>query len=84
MQHGNTQYNQPSRFLKEIPPHNIEWIENNKNTDTYGLGGSFSALKEQNLLSADKAICFHLFQPAILTALKVHHKIKCRSLKTLN
>ena len=45
MQHGNTQYNQPSRFLKEIPPHNIEWIENNKNTDTYGLGGSFSALK---------------------------------------
>lgn len=45
MQHGNTQYNQPSRFLKEIPPHNIEWIENNKNADTYGLGGSFSALK---------------------------------------
>lgn len=44
MQHGNTQYNQPSRFLKEIPPHVLEWEENRKNSDAFGIGGSFSSL----------------------------------------
>ncbi len=44
MQNGNTQYNQPSRFLKELPAHYIEWVSNKRNSDAFGIGGSFSSL----------------------------------------
>ena len=42
MQNGNIQYNQPSRFLKEIPPHIISWLNGEKSGGDFGIGGSFS------------------------------------------
>ena len=44
MQNGKTQYNQPSRFLDELPAHYIKWISNKRNSDKFGIGGSFSSL----------------------------------------
>lgn len=44
MQNGKTQYNQPSRFLDELPAHYIKWISNKRNSDKFGIGGNFSSL----------------------------------------
>ena len=51
MQNGKTQYNQPSRFLDELPAHYIKWISNKRNSDKFGIGGNFSSLNSDTLVA---------------------------------